>query len=62
MTERAEVGTIYTQVNAHAAKERGLEIVSAKLPAFIKQFAQIPGDKLVFCWREGNGVVRRWPL
>jgi len=51
--ERAEVGTIYKQVSVEAAKERGLEIVSAKLPAFIKQFAQIKGDKTVFCWRGG---------
>ncbi|MFC3800651.1 tRNA 2-selenouridine(34) synthase MnmH [Cohnella sp. GCM10012308] len=51
--ERAEVGTIYTQVGTDAAKERGLELVSAKLPAFIKQFSAIPGDKVVFCWRGG---------
>ncbi len=51
--ERAEVGTLYTQVNVQAAKDRGLEIVSAKLPAFIKQFSQIPGNKVVFCWRGG---------
>ena len=51
--ERAEIGTLYTQVNVQAAKERGLEIVSAKLPSFIKQFSQIPGNKVVFCWRGG---------
>lgn len=51
--ERAEVGTLYTQVNVQAAKDRGLEIVSAKLPSFIKQFSQIPGKKAVFCWRGG---------
>lgn len=51
--ERAEVGTIYKQVNPQAAKERGLEIVSAKLPSFIKEFAQIDGKKAVFCWRGG---------
>jgi tRNA 2-selenouridine synthase len=51
--ERAEVGTLYTQVNVQAAKDRGLEIVSAKLPSFIKQFSQIPGNKVVFCWRGG---------
>lgn len=51
--ERAEVGTLYTQVNVQAAKDRGLEIVSAKLPAFIKRFSQIPGNKVVFCWRGG---------
>lgn len=51
--ERAEVGTLYKQVSVEAAKARGLEIVSAKLPAFIKQFAAIPGKKTVFCWRGG---------
>lgn len=51
--EREEVGTLYKQVSSQAAKERGLEIVSAKLPSFIKQFSQIPGKKAVFCWRGG---------
>ncbi|CAM3926597.1 tRNA 2-selenouridine(34) synthase MnmH [Cohnella lubricantis] len=51
--ERAEVGTLYTQVNQQAAKERGLEIVSAKLPAFIRSFAEVQGPKAVFCWRGG---------
>ncbi|MED1204016.1 tRNA 2-selenouridine(34) synthase MnmH [Heyndrickxia acidicola] len=51
--ERAEVGTIYKQVSSEAAKERGLEIFSAKLPAFIKEFKKYEGDKVVFCWRGG---------
>jgi len=51
--ERAEIGTLYTQVGVEAAKERGLEIVSAKLPAFVKQFAGIPQEKVVYCWRGG---------
>jgi tRNA 2-selenouridine synthase len=51
--ERAEVGTIYTQVSSQAAKERGLELVSAKLPAFIKAFSEIREAKTVFCWRGG---------
>lgn len=51
--ERAEIGTIYKQVSVEAAKQRGLEIVSAKLPAFIREFAEIPGRKAVFCWRGG---------
>lgn len=51
--ERAEVGTLYTQTSVQAAKQRGLEIVSAKLPAFIRSFADIPGPKAVFCWRGG---------
>ncbi|UOQ95304.1 tRNA 2-selenouridine(34) synthase MnmH [Halobacillus shinanisalinarum] len=51
--ERAEVGTLYKQVNSQAAKERGLEIFSAKLPQFIKKFSQIDTRKAVFCWRGG---------
>ncbi|HEX7058107.1 MAG TPA: tRNA 2-selenouridine(34) synthase MnmH [Bacilli bacterium] len=51
--ERAEVGTLYAQISPDAAKARGLEIVSAKLPRFIQQFAEIPGPKAVFCWRGG---------
>ncbi|WP_223068507.1 tRNA 2-selenouridine(34) synthase MnmH [Paenibacillus caui] len=51
--ERAEIGTLYKQVSVDAAKQRGLEIVSAKLPSFIRQFQAIQGDKVVFCWRGG---------
>jgi tRNA 2-selenouridine synthase len=51
--ERSEVGTIYKQVSPEVAKERGLEIVSAKLPAFVREFSKIKGKKAVFCWRGG---------
>ncbi|WP_077617433.1 tRNA 2-selenouridine(34) synthase MnmH [Bacillus sinesaloumensis] len=52
--ERAEIGTIYKQVSPDAAKERGLEIVSAKLPSFIREFSVIPEDeKVIYCWRGG---------
>lgn len=51
--ERAEIGTLYTQVSVSAAKDRGLEIASAKLPAFVKAFERIKEDKVVFCWRGG---------
>lgn len=51
--ERAEIGTIYKQVSVDAAKERGLAIMSAKLPSFVKQFKEIKGDKAVYCWRGG---------
>ncbi|MFC5446886.1 tRNA 2-selenouridine(34) synthase MnmH [Paenibacillus aestuarii] len=51
--ERAEIGTIYKQVSIQAAKDRGLEIVSAKLPAFVKAFEQLKGQKVVYCWRGG---------
>lgn len=51
--ERAEVGTLYKQVGAEAAKERGLEIFSDKLPKFIAAFKEIDTPKTVFCWRGG---------
>ncbi|GAA0604024.1 tRNA 2-selenouridine(34) synthase MnmH [Virgibacillus siamensis] len=51
--ERAEVGTLYKQVSQEAAKKRGLEIFSAKLPQFMEQFNQINAPKTVFCWRGG---------
>lgn len=51
--ERAEIGTLYKQVSVDAAKERGLEIISAKLPEFVREFKKIEGNKTVFCWRGG---------
>jgi tRNA 2-selenouridine synthase len=51
--QRAEIGTIYTQVNSQSAKDRGLEIMSAKLPDFVREFGKIEGSKAVFCWRGG---------
>ncbi|PSL40099.1 tRNA 2-selenouridine synthase [Planomicrobium soli] len=51
--ERAEIGTLYKKVSVEAAKERGLEIISAKLPEFVREFRKIGGDKTVFCWRGG---------
>ncbi|MDR6552650.1 tRNA 2-selenouridine(34) synthase MnmH [Paenibacillus qinlingensis] len=51
--ERAEIGTIYKQVSVQAAKDRGLEIISAKLPAFVKTIEAIKEPKAVFCWRGG---------
>lgn len=51
--ERAEIGTLYKQTSIQAAKERGLAIVSAKLPSLIKEIGQIKGRKAVFCWRGG---------
>jgi len=51
--ERARIGTIYKQQSVEAAKEAGLEIVSAKLPAFIRELQGQPGRKAFFCWRGG---------
>src|SRR5699024_7408769 len=39
--ERAEIGTLYKQVSQEAAKNRGLEIFSEKLPTFIKEFKKV---------------------
>ncbi len=51
--ERAIVGTIYTKETPVAAKQKGLEIFAAKLPAFIKQFKQLNQEVVVYCWRGG---------
>ncbi|SIT84067.1 tRNA 2-selenouridine(34) synthase MnmH [Edaphobacillus lindanitolerans] len=51
--ERAIVGTIYKQQGQDAAKKRGLEIFSAKLPAFIDEFRKIGTPFTVYCWRGG---------
>lgn len=51
--ERSEVGTIYKQESIDAAKERGLEIASAKLPALYKQYREISGPIVIYCWRGG---------
>ena len=51
--ERAEIGTLYKQVGQEAAKERGLEIFSKKLPDFIHAFKHIETPMTVFCWRGG---------
>jgi tRNA 2-selenouridine synthase len=56
--ERAEIGTIYKQQSKECAMERGLEIVSPKLPDFFKKIKQEmrknPNKEFVFyCARGG---------
>lgn len=51
--ERAEVGTLYKQESPEAAKQRGLEIFSDKLPEFINTFQKLDQPIAVFCWRGG---------
>lgn len=54
--ERANVGTIYKQVSPEAAKDRGLDIVSPKLPDLIKGVRNqvMQGQEaVIFCWRGG---------
>ena len=51
--ERKEIGIIYKQTSVAAAKERGLELVAAKLPSYIRELQSLPGRKAMFCWRGG---------
>lgn len=51
--ERAEVGTIYTQVGPKEAKKKGLDLFSVKLPAFIEQFQSLDKERVVYCSRGG---------
>jgi len=54
--ERAIVGTIYKTVGVEEAKQKGLEIVSAKLPDTISQIRSLyqTGRRvIVYCWRGG---------
>ncbi|MBP2654619.1 MAG: selU [Firmicutes bacterium] len=54
--ERAIVGTLYKQVSVDAAKQRGLEFVSSKLPAIIQSisdYAKQGYQIVIYCWRGG---------
>ncbi|EXX92247.1 rhodanese-like domain-containing protein, partial [Paenibacillus darwinianus] len=52
--ERAAVGTLYKQESVDAAKDKGLELVSRKLPDFVRAIGGADGPrKVVFCWRGG---------
>lgn len=51
--ERAEVGMVYKQVGKEAAMDKGVDIFSKKLPAFIGEFKKIETPMTVFCWRGG---------
>ena len=53
--ERAEVGTIYTQVGRNEAVERGLEIVGPKLAGFVRTARAAADGRTLFlyCWRGG---------
>ncbi len=54
--ERGEVGTIYKLTGPEEAKQQGLAIVSAKLPALVGSIrAQYKGGRtvVVYCWRGG---------
>lgn len=54
--ERAEVGTLYKQQSPQVAIERGLELVSPKLPDLYRQIHQLKDrahDIVIYCWRGG---------
>jgi len=54
--ERVMVGAEYRQVSVGSAKRMGLDIISSKLPAMVRDFDDLTaqGRKVVlFCWRGG---------
>ena len=51
--ERSIVGTIYKKESKDLAIEKGLEIMSDKLPAMIKEYKKIEGKICIYCWRGG---------
>ena len=51
--ERAIIGTLYKQVGKDVAIEKGLEIVSEKLPKMIADYKKIQGKICIYCWRGG---------
>jgi len=51
--ERAIVGTLYKQVGKDIAIEKGLEIVSSKLPEMINEYKKLKGKIIIYCWRGG---------
>ena len=55
--ERAEVGTVYRQVDAFEAKKLGAAMVAKNIAFHLEtRFLQMPRDwrPLVYCWRGGN--------
>ncbi|MEG6585478.1 tRNA 2-selenouridine(34) synthase MnmH [Dendrosporobacter sp. 1207_IL3150] len=54
--ERALVGTIYKNIGSEEAKDKGLEIVSTKLPDIIRQIQshyKMGKRLIIYCWRGG---------
>lgn len=53
--ERADVGTVYKQVDPDKAREIGLDYVAPKLPDMVKQVKELSAGRtpVVFCWRGG---------
>jgi tRNA 2-selenouridine synthase len=55
-SERAEVGTLYKQVDPQSAFLKGLEIVGPKMAGFVRDALTLaPGKRVVlYCWRGGK--------
>lgn len=52
--ERAIVGTIYKQQSKEEAMDKGMDIVAAKLPMMMQEYATLKEKKLcIYCWRGG---------
>lgn len=53
--EREELGKIYHQENSMAARRRGIELASTKLPHLVDHIAELVGDNtpILYCWRGG---------
>lgn len=53
--ERKTVGTLYKQKGPKTARLKGVDIVSPKLPRFIKAFTKLKDKKntIIYCWRGG---------
>ena len=54
--ERAEVGTCYVQQGQKEARLLGVDIISPKLPVFIRQIMDVAKDHrmtVAYCWRGG---------
>ena len=59
-SERAEIGTLYKQQGKDTAVNRGLEIVSPKMIAFVNQVKALSKNKKVFvyCFKIGRASCR----
>ncbi len=52
--ERALIGKIYTKISQEKAIEKGVELFSHKLPAFMQEINKYQGKELlIYCWRGG---------
>jgi len=55
--ERAQVGTLYKQLDKKTARRRGIELVSPKIPQLLQRIDEARNPDappvIVFCWRGG---------